>query len=89
MEAKRDKLETASKVGTLGWLGLALYVGVWDKLAPETLTSAYKRGKEHPIMKPLVIGGLGVTALHLLEAIPRECDPFYGFKDNRKEDYGR
>jgi hypothetical protein len=48
----------------------------WDLLAPETLSSAFRRGAENERTRPYVLAALGVTALHLLGALPRQVDPF-------------
>jgi hypothetical protein len=67
--------------GTYGWLALGAFVLAWDLLASETLTHAAKRGLENHHTRPLVIGGIGVTALHLLQVIPERFDPFYQLID--------
>ena len=74
-----------SKAGTAGWVGLGIYVAAWDILAPETLTSAFKRGREHKAASPLVVGALGVTALHLMGVLPEKIDPFYAVFEKPKE----
>lgn len=63
--------------GTVGWAAIAAGVLAWDILADETLTSAFKRGASNERTRPYVVGALGVTALHLMGAIPRDLDPFY------------
>jgi hypothetical protein len=63
--------------GTVGWGLLAAGVAVWDLTAPESLTAAFKRGTANEKSRPYVVGALGVTALHLMGAIPRAIDPFY------------
>ena len=65
------------RLGTAGWVGLGVYVAAWDKLAPETLTHAYKR---YPTA--LRIGALAITGAHLMGAIPRKYDPFYWAVDH-------
>jgi len=81
--------------GTLFWAGLAAYVALCDVFGKETLTSAFARGVENPRTRPFVIGALGVTALHLLDAIPHEpieLDPFFmigGLYDRSKELFDR
>lgn len=62
--------------GTLGWAAIGAAVLAWDVLAPETLTSAFRRGAENGHTRPLVIGALGVSAAHLMGLIPERADPF-------------
>lgn len=60
------------RVGTAGWVGLLGYVALWDTVAPETLTHAFKRYDT-----AIRVGTIAVTAAHLMGAIPRRFDPFY------------
>lgn len=60
------------RVGTAGWVGLMGYVALWDTVAPETLTHAFKRYDT-----AVRVGALAVTTAHLMGAIPRRFDPFY------------
>lgn len=60
------------RVGTAGWIGLIGYVALWDKIAPETLTHAFKRYDT-----AVRVGAVAVTAAHLMGVIPRRIDPFY------------
>lgn len=66
-----------SKIGSVGWLGLAASVVIFDVLAEETLSSAFSRGTENPRSRPFVIGALGITALHLMDALG-PLDPIDG-----------
>lgn len=64
-----------SKVGSIGWLGIAAGVLAFDVLAEESLSSAFSRGTENPRTRPFVLGALGITALHLLDVLPPAIDP--------------
>jgi hypothetical protein len=62
--------------GDIGWVGLALYIVVWDRYAPETLSKAFERALCHPKGRPLVLLAWSVTTAHLFKAIPPKLDPF-------------
>jgi hypothetical protein len=67
-----------SKAGTWWWVGLATSVVAWDLLAPETISHAFHRGVENPRTRALVLGGLALTAAHLVgDIIPENIDPFH------------
>ena len=67
-----------SKAGMWGWAGLAAGVIAWDLLAPETLSHAFRRGVENPHTRALVLGGLAITAAHLVgNVIPEQLDPYH------------
>ena len=80
MERQRPERNSTHR-GTLGWLAIAGFVAVWDRYASESLTHAAHRGLEHRVGKYAVPAALGITALHLLDKIPREIDPFYRVLD--------
>jgi hypothetical protein len=65
------------KTGKYAWTAIGIFVCVYDVFGNDTLTAAFKRGAENPVTRPYVYGALGVTALHLMGAIPRNLDPFY------------
>lgn len=69
-------MEQISRRGEVGWIGLAAFVIAWDMFAGETMSSAFRRGLENERTRPFVLGGLGITALHLLNALPEPYDPF-------------
>jgi len=70
--------------GNLAWAGLALGVAAWDvwamRTGHETMTAACHRHMENPMKRAVILGAIGLTALHLAKAIPRELDVYYGFK---------
>lgn len=66
----------------LGWALLIGSIAVYDCVAPETLSSGFRRGLE--AHRGLVIGAWALTSAHLFGLIPEELDPFK-FLCNRKE----
>lgn len=78
---------TVPENGLYGWGLIAAGVVAYDYLAirdgKETLSHAFHRGMEHPVMKFMCIGALGATALHLANVLPRKYDLFYGFKEDK------
>lgn len=64
--------------GTTAWLAIGLGVITYDLLGPETLSSAFKRAREHenPAVRVAAVGALAVTAAHLLDWLPERIDPF-------------
>jgi hypothetical protein len=66
-----------SRIGRLGWLGLAAGIVIFDLKSPDSLSASAHRGLEHPIGKYLIPAAIGATALHLLNLVPREYDIFY------------
>lgn len=66
-----------SRIGTSGWLAVGLFVAAFDTLAHETMTNAFKRGREsdNHFIRCATIGGLAVTAAHLMDWIPEKYDP--------------
>lgn len=65
-----------SKAGTWGWVGLGAYVAAWDYWAPETLTNAFLRGREHRVGKFVVAAAAGYVAAHLYDRLPENLDAF-------------
>ena len=73
---------SAEKFGTTGWVAIAAGVAAFDFLAPETLSSAFRRGRESesPAVRIATIGALAITTAHLMgtfDALGLErYDPF-------------
>ena len=63
-------------VGHLGWVATAAVVAAWDYYAPETMSNAFKRGREHPVARFAVVGAWAVTTAHLMDWLPDNIDPF-------------
>ena len=61
--------------GTTGWIALAAGVIVWDLLAEETLTGAFRRGNLSPVGRVVVMAGWGILTGHLFSVIPPRIDP--------------
>jgi len=72
---ERTRNETA--LGTLSWIGLGAYVALADRYVEESLTHAFRRGLDNPRYRPVLLGGMVITCLHLLDALPRPVDPYY------------
>lgn len=66
------------KPSSIAWGALAAGVVTFDLLAPEgeTLSEAVDRGLEGKY-KPLVVGVVGLTALHLLNLLTPDKDPIH------------
>lgn len=64
--------------GAAGWGCIAAFTVAFDVLAEQTLSDAYKNAREHEnsLIRAATIGGLAVTAFHLLDVIPEKVDPF-------------
>lgn len=60
------------------WIGLGLGVAAYDVFAPkgETLSEGVDRALEHERYRYLALGGVAITALHLLNVLPEQYDPF-------------
>lgn len=67
--------------GLAKWAVLGATVGVLEYVGEESLTSAFNRAMECPRMRYVALGGLAITACHLLGKIPRPIDPFYMIQD--------
>lgn len=78
-----------SKVGTLGWVGLAGYVIAWDIFAPETLSAAADRALEHRAMKYVAWGLGGAVTAHVLNLVNPKYDPIQRTADYIGDLYGR
>lgn len=61
---ERTPMEMNERLGTAAWAGLLVVAGIYDYLADDTLSEAYRRNfREHPVL----VGGatLGLLA-HLV-----------------------
>ena len=54
-----------------GWLGLAIYVWLWDNHAPETLSQGFWRGMAHPEVRLFVLFMWAWVTSHLFFKRPR------------------
>lgn len=64
--------------GAMKWATIGLTVVALDLLVPgETLTSAFRRAREHehPLVRVAALGGLAITAAHLMDRLG-PVDPF-------------
>ena len=52
--------------GEHGWVGLALYVLLWDRYAPETLSRAFWRALRHPRKRWVVLAAWAWVTSHLI-----------------------
>lgn len=52
--------------GEHGWIGLAAFILLWDRYAPETLSKAFWRALEHPTRRPIVLLAWGWVTSHLI-----------------------
>jgi len=68
--------ERPSRMGTLGWVACAAGVAIFDIVANETMSSAFRRGLENPKTAAPVIGAWAVTTAHLFGVLPERIDPF-------------
>lgn len=57
--------------GEHGWIGLAIYIYLWDRYAPETLSRAFWRALEHPTKRPLVLFAWAWVTSHLILKKPQ------------------
>ncbi|MBH1979934.1 hypothetical protein I8H89_00260 [Candidatus Saccharibacteria bacterium] len=64
---------------SVAWGVLAAGVAAYDVLSPpgETLSERVDDWLEKPLSRSLAIGAIGVTALHLANALPQRFDPFH------------
>ena len=62
--------------GTTGWIALAAGVVVWDLLAEETMTGAFRRAHDSPMSRVAVTAAWGILTAHLFSVIPPRIDPF-------------
>jgi len=61
--------------GRRGWALIAVFVILWDALAPETLSEAFARC-EHS--HPALLSALwGILTAHLMGWLPVRLDPFH------------
>lgn len=75
--------------GKAGWAGLAAGVVLFDIMSPESLTAAFERARDHDnaLIRTAAIGGVAITAAHLMGWLPRQTDPFYLLID--RNHYGK
>ena len=74
-----------SHIGSIGWGLIGLGVLAWDFTMDESLTHAFERARTHPVGRYIALGGLAVTAAHLLDQIPHQYDPFYAILNLKNE----
>ena len=65
------------KSGGVGWLAITAVVVAWDLLAPETLSTAFRRGAATPAGRAAVIGSWAILTAHLFAVIPQRADPVH------------
>lgn len=60
------------------WLAGGLAMGAYEAFCPpgETLSEGLDPLVEHPVWRYVIGAAIGVTALHLMNLIPEELDPF-------------
>lgn len=61
--------------GSYGWLGLAVYVIVFDLLSKETLSSSFTTAVQCPRRRPWVVVTTAYLVAHLYHGIPDRYDP--------------
>lgn len=68
-----------TRPSTKAWIGLVAGVAAWDIFCPpgETLSEGYDSFMERH--KLLALGAVAVTGAHLINAIPKNLDPFTAF----------
>lgn len=49
----------------IGWIGLAVYVSLWDLYAPETLSRGFHTASRHPRLRPLTFLAWAALTAHL------------------------
>lgn len=77
MERFRYAEKNDTRMGTVGWGLLAAGVVAWDIYASETLTHAARRGLADRRARPIIMGAVALTSLHLLDRMPTNAvDPF-------------
>ena len=62
--------------GTTAWIALAAGVVVWDLLAEETMTGAFRRAHDSPMSRVAVTAAWGILTAHLFSVIPPRIDPY-------------
>lgn len=65
-----------TKLGTLSWLAVGATVLGAEILGEESLTHAFRRGLANDRYRPILLGGMAITALHLMDKLPKPADPF-------------
>ncbi len=76
------------KIGTYGWYGLIIYVIAWDVTARETLTDAFDRGMNHPVIRWIACILWGLVTAHLFRVIPKHYDPLFRVTEYIAKKYG-
>ena len=61
--------------GGMGWLVLAGAVLVWDALAPETLSAAFRRATDTPGSMAVTVAAWALVTAHLFQVLPSRADP--------------
>ncbi len=72
-------MERHSPATKYAWMGIGLFVLVYDFYAPETLSGGVDYAIEaSPVTRAAALGGIALTALHLANLIPKpeKYDPF-------------
>lgn len=67
--------------GVVKWAALGACIATLEFVGNESLTHAFERARNHPVGRVVAIGGLAITAAHLMGRIPRRIDPFYVVQD--------
>lgn len=62
------------KTGWPGWAVLAVGVLAWDLLAPESMSHAFRRTRQHPASFVAAAVTWTYLTAHLFEIIPRDYD---------------
>lgn len=67
------------RYGTKAWIGLGVYLGIVEALAPpgETLSETVDDWIEHHPGKALWYGLVGFVGAHLLNLVPPRYDPIH------------
>lgn len=77
-------MERLKDEGLVKWAVLGVCIATLEFVGEESLTHAFERARAHPVGRVVAIGGLAITASHLMGKIPRRIDPFYVIQDNLK-----
>lgn len=66
--------------GNTGWIGLLIYILIWDLTASETLTGAFHTALRDPKKRWIPITIFIVVTAHLFrpyDRLPKRLDPIY------------
>lgn len=80
MERYRYDDKNQTRLGTIGWLAVGATVLAAEVCLEESLTHAFGRGLDSSRYRPLVLGAMAVTNLHLLRLLPHNLDPIYAIE---------